>query len=172
MLLARSDPALEPFVQSVVASAAPGMRFRLTPLTESLRRELEGAAIGASVAGLLGTVAVALASVGLFSVFGYLVEVRRREIGIRLALGAPAARIASALARQATAAMAGGLVAGLVIAAVAGTVLRRYLYGLSPVDPVTCLAVIGSFLLVALLATALPIRRALSVDPAVTLRSE
>jgi len=68
--------------------------------------------------------------------------------------------------------MAGGLVAGLVIAAVAGTVLRRYLYGLSPVDPVTCLAVIGSFLLVALLATALPIRRALSVDPAVTLRSE
>jgi ABC-type antimicrobial peptide transport system permease subunit len=66
----------------------------------------------------------------------------------------------------------GGVVFGLVLSVAGGFVLRSYLFGLSPLDPVAYLAVTGLLILAAALATAVPSRRAMRVDPAATLKSE
>ena len=116
--------------------------------------------------------ALLLAIVGVFGVFSYLVEERRYEIGIRLALGASPAEIGAALFRASRGAVAGGLVAGLTLSAIAGMSLRRFLFGLSPADPVSYFVVSLVLGTAAIIATAVPIARALRVDPAVTLKAE
>ena len=172
VLLARSTPDLERRIAAIVSSVDPDMRATLTPLTESVKRAMANAWGGAAIAGALGAVALLLAIIGVFGVFSYLVEERRREIGIRLALGASRRQIGGALFRATRTAVAGGLIAGLALSAIAGITLRRFLYGLSPADPVSYAAVAAVLGLAALIATAVPVRRALRVDPAVTLRSE
>jgi ABC-type antimicrobial peptide transport system permease subunit len=127
---------------------------------------------GMWIAGALGAVALLLAIVGVFGVFSYLVEERRYEIGIRLALGASRRQIAAALARATRGAMMGGLVGGLALSIAAGIALQRFLFGLSPADPLTYLIVAIVLALAALLATAGPVRRAVRVDPAATLKAD
>ena len=133
---------------------------------------MEAAIAGAAIAGGLGIVALLLAIIGVFGVFSYLVEERRQEIGIRLALGASRLQIGGALFRATRTAVAGGLLAGLGLSAIAGMTLRRFLFGLSPADPVSYAAVAAVLGIAALIATAVPVRRALHVDPAVTLKTE
>jgi predicted permease len=172
VLLMKASPALEPRVKAVLASIDPQLTATFTPLSASVKRTLANAKGGAAVAGALGAVALALAIIGVFGVFSYLVEERRQEIGIRLALGASRRQIGAALLRATRGAVAGGLVAGLALSALAGIALRRFLFGMSPADPVSYAAVAAVLAVAALVATAVPIRRALRVDPAVTLRTD
>ena len=144
----------------------------LTPLTESVQSTLNDARVGAAVAAGLGGVALLLAIVGVFGVFSYLIEERRREIGIRLALGATKRQIRVALFHACRRPVLTGMVGGLVLSLLAGGLLRRLLFGLSPVDPASY-AIVGAVLLsAAIAATAVPVRRALRVDPAIALRAE
>ena len=172
VLLARSGPDVERQLTALVESVAPDLDLTFAPLSESAKIALRNATGGAILAGGLGLVALLLAIIGVGGVFSYLVEEQRREIGIRLALGGSRAQIAAALARACRGAVIGGLVAGLALSIAAGIVLRSFLFGLHPLDPLSYAAVgvvlIGS----ALVATALPLRRALRVDPAVTLRAD
>ena len=133
---------------------------------------MQNATGGAVIAGGLGLVALLLAIIGVGGVFSYLVEEQRREIGIRLALGGSRAQIAAALARACRGAVVGGLTAGLALSIAAGIVLRSFLFGLHPLDPISYAAVAVVLMASALVATALPLRRALQVDPAVTLRAD
>jgi ABC-type antimicrobial peptide transport system permease subunit len=105
-------------------------------------------------------------------VFSYLVEERRREIGIRLALGGSRRQVAAALALACRGAVLSGLAAGMVLSVLAGMALRSFLFGLHPLDPPSYAAVAVVLVSAAFIATALPIRRAFRVDPAVTLRAE
>jgi hypothetical protein len=112
----------------------------------------------------------ALATVGLFGVLGYAVTRRRSEIAVRIALGAPPARIAANVLRQGLLQVAGGLAIGLPIALVLARAAEGLLFGVRAMDPAHYLlgaAVLG---VVAALAAWLPARRAASVDPAETLR--
>ena len=103
---------------------------------------------------------------------GYLVEERRREIGIRLALGARRADVVRLLFSSAGRGLAGGVALGLLGAPLAATTLDRYIRDLSPVDPASYAAVVLILAGAAAVATVGPARRALTVDPAVTLRTE
>jgi putative ABC transport system permease protein len=172
MLLARSGHDVERQLAALIASVDPNLDVVFTPLSEAARVALRTATGGAAIAGSLGLVALLLAIIGVGGVFSYLVEEQRREIGIRLALGGSRAQIATALARACRGAIVGGLTVGLVLSIAAGVVLRSFLFGLHPLDPLSYVTVGVVLMASAFVATALPLRRALRLDPAVTLRAE
>jgi predicted lysophospholipase L1 biosynthesis ABC-type transport system permease subunit len=170
MFIARTTPGLEERVQTVVASLSPSVLARVSPLAHSMRQTVEKAATGAAIAGGLGVTALLLAMLGVFTVFACIVEERRRDVGIRIALGASRSQVRVAMFRATRGAVVGGLAAGLALSVVAGYILRGFLYGLSPVDPVSYAAVAVLLVGSAALATAIPVRRALRIDPVAVLR--
>jgi predicted permease len=172
VLLARSGPDVERQLASLVASVDTDLELSIAPLSEAAKLALQNASGGAIIAGALAVVALLLAIIGVGGVFSYLIEEQRREIGIRLALGGSRPQIAAALARACRGAVVGGLTAGLALSVAAGTVLRSFLFGLHPLDPISYAAVAVVLMASALIATAVPLRRALRVDPAVTLRAD
>ncbi|HUD73386.1 MAG TPA: FtsX-like permease family protein, partial [Dongiaceae bacterium] len=117
-------------------------------------------------------VAVVLAFIGVYGVLAQLVAQRLREVGVRVALGATPSDILGLMLRQGAPLVAWGLVCGGIGALLLTRLLRSLLWGVSPTDPMTFGAVLGSLALLGGLASVLPARRALRVDPAVVLRSE
>ena len=116
--------------------------------------------------------ALALGAVGIYGVMSYLVGERRREMGIRIALGASRASVMRLVLRRAAWLAGVGAAIGLGGAMIATRSLRQWLYGVSPMDPVTFLFVPILFLAVAALASWAPALRATRADPATTLREE
>ena len=164
-------PAIE-LIRSTAMGLSSAATVRAWPLSDDLRENLEPSRIGAGVAWAIGLLGLLLASVGVLGVFAYAVEERRREIGVRLALGAARGQIVRMLIATSGRAMAIGLGAGILLSFACGPVLRSYLYGLSPLDPLAYVMVTSLLAAAALLATFVPARRACRVDPAVTLRED
>jgi putative ABC transport system permease protein len=124
---------------------------------------------------LLGTfagVAAVLAFVGIYGVVAYTVGQRTREIGIRMALGAAPGRVMWMVLVQSLAIAGGGIVIGLGAAAGLSRSLRGLLFGLEPLDTTTFAVVTASFVIVVLIASWLPSRRATRIAPAIALRAE
>jgi predicted permease len=122
------------------------------------------------LAGFAGT-ALVLASVGIYSVLAYIVRGRRREIGIRTALGAGTGDVLGLIVREGMLPASIGIAAGIVAALVSSALLQRLVFGVSASDPLTLAAVSGVLTVVALLATLLPAYRAARVDPLEALRA-
>jgi predicted permease len=122
--------------------------------------------------GLFGAVALALAVIGIYGVTAYGVAQRTREMGIRLALGATPVAVRRLVLGEGMRLALVGLGVGMALALVGTRALRSQLYGIGSSDPATYLALSAVLLLVAVLATYLPARRATRVDPAITLRAE
>jgi putative ABC transport system permease protein len=116
--------------------------------------------------------ALLLAAIGIYGVMSYSVTRRRREIGVRLALGARAGQVRRAVLRDGMLLAVTGLAAGLLSAALLTRAARSVLYGVSPFDPLTYAAVAAALAAVAALATWMPARRASSLEPSEILRSE
>jgi ABC-type antimicrobial peptide transport system permease subunit len=116
--------------------------------------------------------ALVLAGVGLYGVLGYTVSQRANEIGLRMALGAEPQTVVGAVVRSALATAGLGIGVGLIAAVVLTEALASFLYGVSPTDPATAIAVAGVLLLVAALAAFVPALRAASVNPLTALRAE
>ena len=114
----------------------------------------------ALLSSLLGGLAALLAAVGLHGVAAYGIERRRREIGIRLALGADRRRIVASVLRENGRLIAAGLGVGTVLALVVTAAARGLLFGIEPRDPVTVTAAVAALGALALLASAIPARRA------------
>jgi putative ABC transport system permease protein len=119
-----------------------------------------------------GGLALVLASIGIYSVIAYAVTQRRAEIGIRLALGAPARSVVSTMLRRGMVPVLVGLAVGLAIGLAGSRVVSGLLYGISPTDSVTFGLVALVLLAVALLAGFVPARRAARVDPLIAMRGE
>jgi putative ABC transport system permease protein len=117
-------------------------------------------------------IAVLLAAVGIYGLIGYSVAQRTREIGIRVALGAQARQVMLPVLLQGLVLALIGIAAGLVASAAAARVLAKFLFGIQPWDPLTYVLVSALLLVVALLASFIPSRRALRVDPIAALRAE
>jgi predicted permease len=120
----------------------------------------------------LGALALALAAVGLGGLVVFTVSQRAREIGIRMALGARSRDVINGVLQQFRRPIAWGLAGGFLMAAGLSRVLHRELFGLSPFDPVSYISAAALFTIVAALATAGPLRRALKVDPISALKCE
>jgi putative ABC transport system permease protein len=141
-------------------------------LTEAVGGYMTPQRIGAFLIGLFGLVGLALAAAGLYGVLAFGVAQRLREFGVRLALGAQSADVVRLVVRHGVILVAAGLALGLVGALFAGRLVASFLFGLNPADPVTLLAVPLMLLVVAILASAVPARRAAAADPMVSLRAE
>ncbi len=116
--------------------------------------------------------AIALACLGLYGTLSYLVTVRRREVGLRLALGAQRVQVAGRFLFQGLRVCVVGCAFGVILAAASGRVLAGMLYGISSLDPATLLGVVAMVLLVASFAALLPAVRAANTDPMHVLRDE
>ncbi|HEY4217969.1 MAG TPA: ABC transporter permease [Gemmatimonadaceae bacterium] len=122
--------------------------------------------------GAFALTALALAIVGIYGVVSYSVAQRTREMGIRMALGAPASSLVRLVVRHGGWMVIAGIAIGTVGALVAGRAASSMLYGVAPSDPLTYVAVTAVLAVVAVAATMVPARRATKVDPSVALRSE
>jgi len=126
----------------------------------------------AALLGIFAAVAAALAAVGIYGVLAFIVTHRTREIGIRIALGARRRQVIALILRQTAVLTAIGVIAGVAGAAVLTRYLEGLLFGVTPLDPSTFVAVVIAFAAVAALASFVPARRATRVEPQVALRSE
>jgi predicted permease len=124
------------------------------------------------VAGTLGVVALLLSVLGIYGVTAYSVTRRRREIGIRLAIGAPRVRVLRLMLRQGMVLAGAGIAIGLMLTLGVARLLESLLYGVSGTDFAAVGGAAALLILAALLASWLPALRASRVDPAVTLRME
>lgn len=128
--------------------------------------------IGAQVLGAFGALALLLAAVGLYGVVAYSVSRRRREVGIRIALGATRGRVLQLVLGQGGRLAFIGVAVGIAASAVVGRVLESLLYGVSGYDPIAYGAAAGTLLLVALAANFVPAWTASRTNPVTALRSE
>jgi ABC-type antimicrobial peptide transport system permease subunit len=121
---------------------------------------------------IAGSTALALGMIGIYGVLSYAVSQRRREIGIRLALGAQTGELKRMFVRHGLALATIGVTIGVVAAAGLARLMSSLLFGIRPLDPVTY--AVGALLLglAAALASYLPARRAAAVDPAEALKAE
>jgi predicted permease len=126
----------------------------------------------ANLMGIFAGLALLLAALGTYGILSYMVSERRREIGIRMALGAAQGTVVQMIMSQGVAIAAAGLVLGLLGALALNRVMASLLFGVEPTDPMTFLAVSATIVGVALVACFLPARRAAQVDPMVVLRDE
>jgi putative ABC transport system permease protein len=134
-------------------------------LAAHLSMSVAGPRFFATVLGVFAALALTLAAIGLYSVLSYTVTLRRRELGIRAALGASRRDLLSLVVRQGLAATAAGLAVGLVLAFVAARLMRTLLFGIEPADVPSFAAGSAVLLAVALVACLIPARRAAASDP-------
>jgi putative ABC transport system permease protein len=121
---------------------------------------------------VLSGVGLALAAMGLYGVLAYSVAQRTQEIGLRIALGAGPREVLGMVVKQGLQLTFLGVAAGTATALALGRFLASLLYGVKPADPLTFLGVWLVLTVVALLACAIPVRRATRIDPMVALRYE
>lgn len=159
-------------VAAVVKQIEPRAQVRHELLEENLKRQTEPSIFGAAIAGFLGLLALALASVGMAGVFAYMIGQRTREIGVRMALGAQPRQVVRLVLTSSLRALAFGVPAGLAGAAALSILLARTLPGVRAADPLAYAGVLVLLVVAAAVATAAPARRAARIDPVRALRWE
>jgi predicted permease len=128
--------------------------------------------VGVGFAGVLGSLGMLLAIVGLYGVVSFTANRRTHEIGIRMALGAQPPNIFALVLRQAVVLVAAGIGLGMIVALAVTRLLSTMLIGVTPYDPITFASVAAVLVVVALVACFIPARRAARLDPSIALRYE
>jgi ABC-type antimicrobial peptide transport system permease subunit len=165
--------ALARTVQDEIHELDPDVAFsRVWTMEEAVERLLGPFRVSARLVTLFASLALLLAAVGLYGVLAYLVVQRTRTIGIRMALGASARRVAAAVMARGLKLAAAGIVAGVAAALWAAGLVSSFLFEVAPRDPLSFAAVAAILAAVACAAGLLPAWRAARVDPIVALRDE
>ncbi len=146
--------------------------YDVRPMDQRLAGTLETARFNTLLLSVLGGIGLLLAASGIYGVIAYFVSQRTQEIGVRIALGASTASVVRLILAQAMRPVALGAAIGIVAALAASRVLASQLFNVSRTDPVTIGAVVAALVGVALVASAVPARRAAAVDPTRALQSE
>lgn len=174
LVRAAGEPrSLLPQIRRTVAEMDPDQPiYAIATMEEVFAGRTSTQSIAALSLGAFALFALVLAALGIYAVVAYGVSQRRREIGLRMALGAPSSSVRQMVVRQALVPVLAGAAVGALGALAAGRGLSGLLYDVEATDPPT-LAVVGAlFVSVAALASYIPARRASRVDPAHTLREE
>jgi putative ABC transport system permease protein len=175
-LVARTATDPGTFVSSIrqeIAAAGPGIVFSSVRTLDSIMADAAAPPRAQAVVLIaLTTLALAMSAVGLYGVIAFSVAQRSREIGIRVALGASRTDVLLMAWREGVVIGLIGLLIGIGAALAVVRLLRASLYGISSTDPLSYLMAATVLLIVALLASYLPARRATTVDPLVALRSD
>jgi hypothetical protein len=146
--------------------------YEIATMQQNLRREESSARLSAGLVLVYAVLAMALAALGLYGMLAHWVRARRREIGVRMALGADRRTVLTGTLRSGLVPVAAGGLVGLVLSLAAGRILVRALYGVSPHEPMTWTTVPLLLTLVAVTALYLPARRASCTDPVEVLRAD
>lgn len=168
------DPlALAMPVQKQIASLDSQIAvYRVLTIQQIIGRATDSQSFSASLVLVFAALSLMLAAVGLYGVLSYLVTQRVSEIGIRMALGAQRSEVLRLVLLDGMRPVLIGLVIGLAGGAVAGMLIKSILYGTRPLDPAVFAAMIGSLLLTAAIASAVPALRACRIEPTQALRTE
>lgn len=166
-----SDRLVTAVRQAIVGDRSDLPFIEIRPYSQVLDRQARPWRIGTTLLALFSTLAVLVASIGLYATFAYVVSERRREMAIRLAVGArPGSVVAMVLGEAALLAVIGAAL-GCVAAIGGGRLVASLLYGTGPTDPLVLGAAALGMLIVAVVATLLPARAASTADPSVLLRT-
>jgi predicted permease len=170
----QGDPlALVPSVERELASIDRGLPLeRATTLRDVVGDQLAGRRLPLFLIGAFGAFALLLASVGVYAMFANLIAAREREFGVRLALGSTPGAIARLVFRQGARWLAVGLTGGVAGVVLVVRVLRDLLYGVPAFDPIALSVAVSVLIACAALAMLVPMRRAVRLDPAATLRAQ
>ena len=145
--------------------------FQVRTMEQRMQTALAQARFNTLLMLLLGSIGLVLAAIGVYGVIAYFVAQRQQEIGIRMALGAKGPDVVRMVVRQGMQPVVLGIALGLAAALAASRLLTAYVHGVTTTDPLTFAAVVALLGTVALVATALPARRAVRIDPTRVLNS-
>lgn len=171
----RSTPDAGSITRSIAArltAVNPDLTFSFRPLADSVDAALARERLVARLSGFFGALAVLLAAVGLYGLTACTAAHRRREIAIRMALGAQRTEVIHLVLRRSVGLTAIGVCVGLALTAGITRYVEGLLFGVTPLDPAILLGVSLMFLAVAALASSLPARRASRLEPMAVLRAE
>jgi ABC-type antimicrobial peptide transport system permease subunit len=170
----QGDPAdITAQVQHVVRSLDPTLPiYDVRPMETVLRASTAQLSFTMSILGAAAVVTLLLGAIGLYGVLTYLVTLRTRELGVRIALGAEPRAVARMITAQGLVLTGAGIAGGLVLFALVARFLKSFLFGVATADPVTLGAATLALIAISALASWIPARRAALVDPAGALRAE
>jgi ABC-type antimicrobial peptide transport system permease subunit len=160
-------------MRSVFHQYAPGFALdNFQTMQDAVDQNTFSQRLGLYLVGSFAGLAVAMVFAGLYGVLSQLVSYRKREIGVRMALGATRVSVAQLVLRQGSVLMGAGLGVGLVLAFSAGRLVKSFLYEVQPLDLGTYAAVVFALAVIGLSASLLPARKAASIEPMQALRED
>ena len=159
-------------IKTTVQDLDAGLPFTIRAWNQELESALFPSRMATLTLGVLGAFGALLSMTGIFGMAAYSVSKRKKELGIRMALGAQSREVLRTALGRAFKLLAIGSAAGLLLGILASSVLASIVYQATPRDPLVLTGVVLSMMLLGLLATWIPAQRALSVDPTILLREE
>jgi len=166
-----SATSLEPLIRREIQAVDPNLPvFNVRTMNEVIDGSLASRRFSAELVGVFAILALLLASVGIYGLLAYMVGQRAHEIGVRMALGAMPSTIGKMIVSRGVGLAGIGVGIGLILSAIMAPLISTVLYGVHPIDPEVFLAVPLMLMVVALLASYIPARRAAGVNPIVALR--
>jgi len=172
MIATRDTAGVERVVRQLFEREHPGMSMQFANFEQGIRDNLVGDRLMAMLSGAFGILAGLLVVIGLYGVLSYFLAQRRGEIGIRIALGASRGRVIGESLVDALRMLTIGLVAGVILALLAGREASSMVFGLKPWDPATLIAAAALLLIVTVVTSIVPALKAANVNPIETLRAE
>jgi predicted permease len=169
----RGDIAVAPEMREVFHNVAPDYALDgFKTMREVVNSNIFSERLGLYLIGSFAGLAVVMVVAGLYGVLAQIVSHRRREIGIRMALGATRESMSCLVLKQGSVLLAAGVCLGLILAATSGRLVSGFLYNVHPLDVMTYAAVVLVSLLIGTLASLIPARRAARVEPMEALRDD
>src|SRR6185312_9562165 len=166
-----SATSLEPLILREIQAIDPDLPvFNVRTMNEVIDGALASRRFSAELVAVFALVALLLASVGIYGLLAYTVSQRAHEIGVRMALGAMPSTIGKMIISRGVALTGMGVAIGLFLSGIMAPLISSLLYGVRPIDAEVFLAVPLILMVVALLASYIPARRAARVNPIVALR--